>query len=221
MNHKRHITQKSAQKEHRTGSSRNRVDRQALMVFPAPTRRTNPRDIFRRETCPSARPDYSTCQDASASRSTPIICSSVNRIRFISPSFHRPDSNRNRMKVGGHVSGAERRAVERGEVVAAAATNWQRCSGQDRWTCAAQDRGRASRLADRAHRGDGVHPARPGRRAGDTRAQGRLPDDVEVRACARAQLQKKPCWPASRTDPTWPANGNAGRRVRRASIRTG
>src|SRR4051794_16056054 len=38
---------------------------------------------------------------ASCSRSTPIICSSVNLARFICPSFRRPDSNFNWRKSAG------------------------------------------------------------------------------------------------------------------------
>ena len=50
--------------------------------------------------------------------------------------------------------------------------------------------------------GEGLHPARAGGRAGRTRAQGGLPVGVELRPRREAELQKKPCSPASRIDPT-------------------
>src|SRR5947209_18724188 len=74
----------------------------------------------------------------------------------------------------------------------------QRGRRADGRTPATIDRGGASRLADRALRGL-VHAARVGGRIGGARAQGRLSDGLELRSRRRAQLQKKPCWLASKT----------------------
>src|ERR1700674_1597494 len=50
---------------------------------------------------PYLRANSAVFAPASCSRSTPIICSSVNLARFICPSFRRPDSNFNWRKSAG------------------------------------------------------------------------------------------------------------------------
>src|ERR1700709_338002 len=50
---------------------------------------------------PCLRAQSAVFAPASCSRSTPIICSSVNLARFIGPSFRRPDSNFNWRKSAG------------------------------------------------------------------------------------------------------------------------
>src|SRR5437763_14913486 len=50
---------------------------------------------------PCLRAKSAVFAPASCSRSTPIICSSVNLARFICPSFRRPDSNFNWRKSAG------------------------------------------------------------------------------------------------------------------------
>ena len=78
--------------------------------------------------------------------------------------------------------------------------------------------GRASRLAFAADEGEGLHPARAGRRAGRARAQGRLPDDVELRPCREAELQKKASPPASGIVLTSRDGGRSGRTIKLGSI---
>jgi hypothetical protein len=91
------------------------------------------------------------------------------------------------------VAGAERRAVERGEVDAKAAGDWQRRAWQDWRPCAAEDRGRPTGVACRAD-GGGVHPARTGGRTCRARAAGRLSHRLDIHPPRRPQLQKKPGW---------------------------
>ena len=67
-----------------------------------------------------------------------------------------------------------------------------------------------------ADRGRGLHPARAGGRARRARPEGRLPLGVELRSCREAELQKKPCSPASRIVPTSRAGGRSGSSIRAA-----
>jgi hypothetical protein len=69
-----------------------------------PSRRTSPSNYIaslpRRRACAQGRP---SSHPASCSFSTPTICSSVNRARFICPSFRRPDSKSSQRKIAGVV----------------------------------------------------------------------------------------------------------------------
>ena len=65
------------------------------------------------------------------------------------------------------------------------------------------------------------HPARTGGRTCRARAAGRLPHRLDIYPPRRPQLQKKPCWRASKTVPTSPASAGGGRPARGALIRGG
>src|ERR1700716_4120751 len=67
----------------------------------------------------------------------------------------------------------------------------------------------------------GSHPARPGGRTCRARAAGRLPHRLDIHPPRRPQLQKKPCWRASKTIPASPASAGGGRPSRAALIRGG
>ena len=86
--------------------------------------------------------------------------------------------------------GAERRAVERGEVDAKAAGGGQRRAWQNWRPCAAEDRGRPSGVACRAD-GGGVHPARTGGRTCRARAAGRLPHRLDIHPPRGPKASKK------------------------------
>jgi hypothetical protein len=98
------------------------------------------------------------------------------------------------------VAGAERRAVERGEVDAKAAGDGQRRAWQDWRPCAAEDRGHPSGVACRPD-GGGVHPARTGGRTCRARAAGRLPHRLDIHPPRRPQLQKKTVLASEQNDP--------------------
>ena len=77
---------------------------------------------------------------------------------------------------------------------------------------------RASRLAAGALPGEGLHPARAGRRAGRARPEGRLSLGLGVRPRREAELQKKRWSPASGIVPTSRAGGRSGQSIRTGSI---
>ena len=103
------------------------------------------------------------------------------------------------------------RGQQRDQVDGAVSADRECGARADRWSQAEGDFRRASGVADRPMPGAGFHVARVGGRTG-RRAwpQSRLSVSVELRPCGEAQLQKKPCWPANRIAPTWPAVAPSG-----------
>ena len=75
-------------------------------------------------------------------------------------------------------------------------------------------RGEHQILACGTHQGEGLQLAWAGGRARRTRPQGRLPLGVELRPRREAELQKKPCSPASRIAPMSLGDARSGEPIK-------
>src|SRR3954464_12703569 len=98
------------------------------------------------------------------------------------------------------------------------AGDWRRFARQDRWSQEAGSVRRQCRLAAQARSLGAIYLAQADRGTGCAGDQDRRQGGMDVRACRRAELQKKQFGRPNKTAPISPVNERAGRPIKARSM---